>query len=185
VPAKKPFQLLLVGIAVLWILWALGWITNTHPGRWGIQPREFSNLSGVITAPLFHVGFSHLLGNTISLFLLGGMIAASGIRELLTATLWAWVVSGIGIFLLGPPHTNHFGASGIAFGYLGYLLARGIYQKNFVNIVVSLIVLFAFSWMFFGLLPFQPGISWQGHVFGLIGGILGARRKPPQSIVGL
>ncbi|MDB6156240.1 MAG: putative rane protein [Chthoniobacteraceae bacterium] len=162
---------------MLWIVWVVGWIFNANPGRWGIQPREWSNLSGIFTAPLFHAGISHLLGNTISLFLLGGMIAASGTRALFSATLWAWLISGIGIFLLGPSQTNHFGASGIAFGYLGYLLARGIYQKNFINIAVSIIVLLAFSGMFFGLLPFQPGISWQGHVFGLIGGILGARKK--------
>ncbi len=181
-PAKKSFQLLIGAIVLLWVLWLLGWITNTQPGRWGIQPRDVHNLSGIVTAPLYHASLPHLFGNTISLFLLGSMIAMSGVTALITSTFWAWAVSGIGIFLIGPSQTNHFGASGIAFGYLGYLLARGIYQRNIVNIVVSIVVFFAFSWMFFGLLPLQRGISWQGHLFGLIGGILAAKihRSAPQ-----
>ena len=119
------------------------------------------------------MSFAHLIANTIPFAVLGAGIALGGVRQIVEVTIIVAVVSGLGIWLLGAGNSVHLGASGLVFGYLTYLVTRGVIAHNVWWVVGGLIVLAFYGGLFWGLLP-TPRVSWLGHVFGAIGGILAA-----------
>jgi membrane associated rhomboid family serine protease len=136
-------------------------------------PRTVSGLDGVIWAPLLHASWSHLFGNTIPVLVLGFLAIAGGLRQWFAITAVIWVVSGLGVWVAGGGALT-VGASGVAFGWLAFLLVRGIFNRSVGQILVALVLLFFWGSMLWGLLPGQPQVSWQGHVFGALGGVLAA-----------
>lgn len=158
--------------------------------REGIVPRTLSGLDGVILAPLVHAGWAHLLANTVPLLVFGFLAMATGIVRWLTVTATVWVVSGLGVWLTGAPGTTTIGASGLAFGWLAYLLVRGIFNRSFAQLVVAAVLLVLWGGTLWGLLPGNPGVSWQAHLFGAFGGVLAAwfaarsdrRRRSPGNL---
>ena len=144
----------------------------------GIHPREVWGLLGILASPLLHGGFGHLSSNTVGLLVFGTLTLMWGRREFLWVTLASTLIGGLGTWLIGATGSVHIGASGVVFGYFGYVLARGFYERKFMSIVVSLVVGVMFGSMVFGAVPGMagPGISWECHLFGLIGGVLVARR---------
>ncbi|HSV39712.1 MAG TPA: rhomboid family intramembrane serine protease [Nocardioidaceae bacterium] len=140
----------------------------------GIQPRESDGLDGILWAPLLHGGWWHLIGNTLPLLVLGFMILLSGVSRWVSVTAIVWLVGGLGTWLTGGEFTIHLGASGLVFGWLTYLLLRGLFSRRPGQIAVGVVVLLAYGGALWGVLPNQPGISWQGHLFGAIGGTLAA-----------
>jgi membrane associated rhomboid family serine protease len=160
--------------ALMWVVELVDLFPGTNFDRWGIRPRELDGLVGVVTMPLLHAGFGHLISNTIPFVVMGSLIAASGIGRYFVVTAIVTVVSGVGTWLTGPDHTIHIGASALVFGYLTYLLARGFFERRPTYLVLGLLVLFLYGGVLWGLLP-RPGISWQGHLFGAIGGVVAAR----------
>lgn len=166
--------------AVMWIVELIDLIPGTDLDRWGIRPRQLSGLVGIVTAPFLHAGFGHLIGNTIPFLVLGCIIAASGTQRFVQVTVIVGVFAGVGTWVFGQSHSVHIGASGLVFGYLTYLVARGFFQRHVGQIIVGLIVLFFYGSILWGLFP-RPGISWQGHLFGSIGGVAAAliiHRRP-------
>ena len=141
----------------------------------GIHPRSLAGLWGILFAPFIHTGFAHLLANTVPLLVLGFFVMLRRKRDLLTVSLLSALVGGLGTWLIAPALSVHVGASILIFGYLGYLLFRGVFERRLWPILGSLIVFFLYGSALFGVLPGEVGISWQGHLFGLIGGILAAR----------
>jgi membrane associated rhomboid family serine protease len=141
----------------------------------GIVPRTLAGLWGILFAPFLHGSFAHLIANTVPLAVLGWFVMLRRKRDLLTVSLLAGLVGGLGTWLIAPAASVTVGASILIFGYLGYLLSRGIFERRFWPIVGSLIVFFLYGGALFGVLPGAIGISWQGHLFGLLGGILAAR----------
>jgi len=105
---------------------------------------------------------------------LGFLVLVSGIARGLAATGVIWVVGGVGTWLVAPDNTVHIGASVLVFGWLTYVILRGFFARNAVQILVGLVVLFVYGGALWGVLPGQPGISWQGHLFGAVGGALAA-----------
>ncbi len=170
----RPFLIVGLLVAVMWVVEIIDLIPGTNLDQWGIRPRRAVGLIGIVTAPFLHSGFAHLIGNTIPFLVLGGLIAASGVARFFQVTAVVALVSGLGTWLVGPALTDHIGASGLVFGYLTYLLARGIFERRLTYLVVGVGVLFLYGAVFWGLIP-REGISWQGHVFGAIGGVLAAR----------
>jgi len=149
----------------------------------GIRPRAISGIDGILLAPLVHDGFAHLLANSAPLILLGTFVLASGTRRFLLATLVIAVFSGLGVWLLTPTNYLVIGASGIIFGWLGFLLMRGIVERSLWNFAVALIVGLLYGWQLVALLPSDQRVSWQGHLFGFVGGLAAAilfrhRREP-------
>ncbi|HEX6870452.1 MAG TPA: rhomboid family intramembrane serine protease [Micromonosporaceae bacterium] len=140
----------------------------------GIRPRQVSGLDGILLAPLVHDGYPHLLANSAPLILLGTFVLASGTRRFLLATLVIAVISGLGVWFLTDPRYLVIGASGIIFGWLGFLLMRGIVERSLWNFAVALIVGLLYGWQLVTLLPTDARVSWQGHLFGFIGGIVAA-----------
>jgi membrane associated rhomboid family serine protease len=136
-----------------------------------------------VLAPFLHDGFLHLLSNTVPFAVMGALIALSGAARVLAVTAIVGLVSGIGTWLLGGDGTIHIGASGIVFGYATYLMARGLLSRRPAQVGVGLAVALLWGTAFLGGLLPSPGISWQAHVFGAVGGVVAARaldRRRPE-----
>lgn len=171
----KENMFLLLGVVVIaWGVEILDTVFLGYFDRFGIHPRRVAGLLGVLTSPFLHLGFGHLVSNTVPFLMLGGMVLMGGRKVFITATFFIMVVGGMALWVLGPGGTNHVGASGLIFGYLGFLLARGIFEKSVVWIVISIGILLLYGGMLNGVFPGQPGISWQGHLFGTIAGVVAA-----------
>ena len=141
----------------------------------GIIPRRVDGLDGVLWAPLLHANWQHLLANTLPVLVLGFLAMAGGIGQFVAVTATIWVVGGLGTWLSGGDNTVHIGASGLIFGWLTFLLVRGFFARSFGQIVLAVALFMLYGGALLGVLPGQPGISWQGHLFGAIGGLLAAR----------
>jgi membrane associated rhomboid family serine protease len=141
----------------------------------GIHPRSFAGLVGILFAPFIHANFAHLIANTIPLAVLGWFVMLRQKRDLISVSVLAALVGGLGTWLIAPALSVHIGASILIFGYLGYLLFRGIFERRFWPIVGSIVTFFLYGGALFGVVPGTVGVSWQGHLFGLLGGILAAR----------
>jgi membrane associated rhomboid family serine protease len=129
-------------------------------------------LPEILWAPLLHVGWAHLFSNTIPVVVFGFLAMSGGIRQWVVVTAFVWVISGLGVWLISPSGSTTVGASGVAFGWLMFLLVRGIFNRSFGQIVVSLVLLFYWGSVLWGLLPGRTDISWQGHLFGALAGVL-------------
>lgn len=172
----KDHLLLLLGIvAIAWGLEIADTVLFGFLDRFGIQPRTISGLSGILTAPFLHLGFGHLISNTLPFLILGGVVLIGGRSVFIRASVFIIAIGGMMLWTLGPKATNHLGASLLIFGYLGFLLARGIFERSGFWILVSVLTLILYGGMLGGVLPGQPGISWQGHLFGFIAGVIAAR----------
>lgn len=142
--------------------------------QFGIIPRNPIGLRGILFAPFLHGGLGHLISNTIPFLVLGWLVMLRETTDFFVVSILSALVSGLGTWLLGATGT-HLGASGVIFGYLGYLLARGYFERSMVAIAMSLFVGTLYGSLIWGLLPLQQGISWEGHLFGFLGGILSAK----------
>ena len=139
-----------------------------------VVPRRFDGLSGVLGAPLVHGSFAHLAANTFPLLILGGMVAIRGVAYYVTATLAIVVLGGLGLWVFGRS-AAHVGASGLIFGYFGLLVGRGYYERSLQSVAVAVLVAVVYGGMVAGVLPRDPGVSWEAHLFGLLAGGLCAR----------
>jgi membrane associated rhomboid family serine protease len=170
----RGLQLLAALIALMWLVEAVDLVAGDLDAH-GIRPRDEEGLPGILFAPFLHGSFAHLLGNTVALVVLGAVVALGGLRVIALVTLIIALVAGVGTWAVAPPGTLHIGASGISFGYISYLVVRGLYSGSALHLAAGVIVLALWGGtLMTGLIPSQ-GISWQGHLFGALGGILAAR----------
>jgi membrane associated rhomboid family serine protease len=172
-------QVVLALLAAMWVLEVVDLALDHRLDQYGIEPRDPDGLVGVVAAPFLHADFGHLIANTIPFVTLGIIIGLQGVARVLAVTGIVMLVSGLGTWLVAPDNSIHIGASGIVFGYATYLLARGIFNRDLIEIAIGLGV--AALWgtaLLGGLLP-QDGVSWQGHFFGAVGGVLAARVLAP------
>lgn len=139
-----------------------------------LVPRRIEGLPGILSAPLVHGSFAHLLANTVPLLILGGMVIARGVAYYLAVTLAIVVLGGLGLWVFGR-NAAHIGASGLIFGYFGLLVARGYYERSLQSIAVAIVVVVVYGGMIAGVLPRGDQVSWEAHLFGLLAGGLCAR----------
>jgi membrane associated rhomboid family serine protease len=165
--------------------------------RFGIVPRTWDGLIAVLTAPLLHLNWAHLLSNLLPLLIFGFLIMLGTARQFVAVTALVWLVSGLGVWLFGPAHSATIGASGLVFGWLAYLIARGVFTRSFGQILLGVVLLVIWGSLFWtGIVRLAVAditgvvtISWQAHLFGAIGGVLAAflvakadgPRKPKQA----
>ncbi|UZJ30735.1 rhomboid family intramembrane serine protease [Streptomyces endophytica] len=181
--------LMLGWVALLWLLEGVDVITGGALDTFGIEPREPSELVDVVPAAFLHFGFGHLAANTLPLLVLGFLAALrSGIRRFLAVVLLIILASGLGVWLTAAPGSNTAGASGVIFGLFGYLLVRGFIERSPLDIVIGLAVGAVYGSILWGALPMTAGqVSWQAHLFGLLGGITAAftlRTRPHAALPG-
>lgn len=167
---------LLIGLIVaIWVLWLLnlafvGGLVNAL----GIRPRTFRGIFGILFAPFLHGDIDHITGNTVALFIRGGLILLTGVDNFVIVSLVAALTSGIGIWLFGDDKTVHIGISGVTYGYLGFLLVRGYVEYEVLPALLSLLTLVFYRDRLWGVFPSGEKMSWEGHLFGLLGGAAAA-----------
>ncbi|ACY95871.1 Rhomboid family protein [Thermomonospora curvata DSM 43183] len=160
--------------AVMWVLEALDYALGGALDRYGIRSYDLGELPDIFTAPFLHGGFGHLMANTMPFLVLGFLAAVRGIGRFLAASLIIIVVGGLGVWFTGSPSVETLGSSILIFGYFGYLLSRGLFERSLLDLAIAVVVVLSYGTMIYGILPTHPMISWQGHLFGLIGGVLAA-----------
>lgn len=148
----------------------------------GIRPHHLDGLDGIVFAPFLHVSFDHVLSNSIPLILLGTFVLAAGGARFWLTTAFIAIAAGVGVWFLGSGDTVVVGASGVIFGYLGVILMRGVVEGSWWHVAVGLLIGLLYGWQLFGVLPGDPGVSWQGHLCGFVAGLVAAilfrRRRP-------
>jgi membrane associated rhomboid family serine protease len=182
-PRRAALLILFALVALMWAVEVVDVALNHRLDRFGIEPRAVEGLDGVVAAPFLHVGFGHLLANTIPFVTMGIVIALEGARRLVLVTVIVALISGFGTWLVASPGTVHVGASGIVFGYATYLIARGVFNRSGTQLAVGAVVVLVWGGALLGGLEPQRGISWQGHLFGAIGGVVAARAVARRAVV--
>lgn len=161
-------------LLVIWLVHLINSQLGLVFNGYGIYPREIASLPGVLVWPLLHGNVTHLLMNSAPLLVLGFFVALRGPRVFFTATVMIAVVAGLGVWLIGRP-AYHIGASGLVFGYFGFLIAVGFYEKSTASLLVAMLVMLFYGGMLFGVVPQGGFVSWEGHLCGLLAGVLAAR----------
>lgn len=186
-PAKWPEwkvggTTILAFVALLYVIELVDQVTGHSLSRNGIRPWESDGLKGILFSPLLHANWGHLFANTVPALVLGFLVTLTGMSRFVWATATIWILGGLGTWLLGdidrcPIGTNHIGASGLVFGWLGFLLVFGWLTRSVWQIAVSLAVLFYYGGILSGAIPVLRGcggVSWQGHLCGAVAGVLAA-----------
>jgi membrane associated rhomboid family serine protease len=187
--------LMLVWLAAMWVLAAMDgdnprcWRGDPDPPlvcEYGIQPREGSELLDIYPAAFLHFGHDHLAANAMPLLIFGFLAALRGIGRFLAVCGIIVTASGLGVWLTASSGSLTAGASGVVFGLFGYLLTRGFVERNALDITVGLVVLLFYGSILWGAVPgaASDDVSWQGHLFGLVGGVLAAQwlRRTPERV---
>ena len=168
----KAHAFVLLGfVALIWFIEIIDWLTPwASMDGWGIRPRSLAGLVGILFAPFLHGSFGHVAANSLPFLLFGGLIMLRRPSHFWAATLFILCLGGFGTWLTGATYSVHIGASGLIFGYFGYLLLLGYFERSVPAILQSLLVGFFYGGLIWGVLPGQMGISWQGHLFGFLAG---------------
>ncbi|KGM56780.1 membrane protein [Lysobacter arseniciresistens ZS79] len=178
----RAFNLSLGFVLVLLVVFSVQGAVDLR--GWTVQPWSTAGLQGLLGAPLLHGSFDHLAANAIALLMLGTLATGLYPRATLRALPLAWLGSGLGAWLLGDPGSHHLGASGLTHG-LGFLVfGLGLLRRDRPAIAGAMIAFFLYGGMLLTVLPQEPGVSWQAHLGGAVGGALAAllwRRADPQA----
>ncbi|MCC6129016.1 MAG: rhomboid family intramembrane serine protease [Acidobacteria bacterium] len=176
-PGKLTDSLKVTGtlVAIFWIVEIVdALLFRGRLDMFGIRPRRLDGLMGIVLAPFLHGGFYHLIANTMPFLILGTLIHWRRPKDYVPVTVLSALIGGLGAWLLGAPGSVHVGVSGVIFGYFGFLVARAYFERSFASILLAVLVIFLYGGIIWGVRPFQTGISWQGHLFGLLGGVFAA-----------
>jgi membrane associated rhomboid family serine protease len=166
---------LFVMVGVLVMIWALqlaNFADSYHLAKaYGIMPRDVGSLPDILTAPFLHFSWSHIEGNSGPLLIFGFLAAYRGIAKFAAVTIIVVLTSGFAAWFFESSNTVGAGASGVVFGYFGYIMVRGLFDRHAIDVLIGAVMALSFAYQFAVLLP-REGIGWQAHVGGLVGGIL-------------
>ncbi|NHA01560.1 rhomboid family intramembrane serine protease [Nocardioides sp. W3-2-3] len=175
---RPPWQVAgVVAVAFVVLLWGIEVLDVAASHRldgWGIRPRDGEGLLGILAAPLLHGGWEHLGANTVPALVLGFLTLATGLARGLAATAVIWLAGGLAVWLVAGSGSVHIGASGLIFGWITYLAVQGFVDRKPAEILIGVVVLVVYGSVLWGVLPGTPGVSWQGHLFGALAGVLAA-----------
>ena len=163
----------LVFVAILWVIHITSYLTHTSFARFGLEPRDISGLKGIVTSPLIHGDFNHLISNSIPLLVLMTMLFLFYRKVALPSFITIYILTGIAVWIFAKD-AFHIGASGVVYGLVAFVFWSGIFRRNVISIVLSLIVTILYSGLFLGIFPTQDGVSWESHLFGALAGIVTA-----------
>jgi membrane associated rhomboid family serine protease len=163
-----------VFLALLWVIEAVDqFVFGGSLDQDGIVARQVDGLDGILWAPLLHAGWAHLIANSLPFFVLGFLVLAGGLGQFVAVTALVWLLGGFLTWLTGFGVT--IGASGVIFGWLAFLLFRGVFARSGRQIALAVVLLLLYGGVLWGVLPGTPGVSWQAHLFGALSGVLAAR----------
>ncbi|QGU08154.1 Rhomboid family protein [Corynebacterium occultum] len=158
-------------VVVIWAVHLINAALGGLPTYFGIHPLDLSSIWHIFTSPLLHANWEHLISNTVPGAIFCFLIGLSGHRVFWEVTTIVMLLAGVGTWIFGGIGTNHIGASGMVYGWLAYLLIRGIFNRSISQIILGVLLGMAYSGFIYGVLPGTPGISWQAHLFGALGGL--------------
>lgn len=161
-------------LAGLWVVEGLDQLSGNALDTYGIHARDVDGLPEIFTAPLLHAGWEHLASNSVPFFAFGLLVLLGGVARWAVSSLVSIVTSGLTAWLLTPAGTIILGASGLIFGWLTYLLARGLWSRRPGQVALAVVILLVYGSLLWGVLPGNAGISWQAHLGGAVGGVLAA-----------
>lgn len=161
-------------LVMMWLLEAFDQSTGNSLDQFGIIPRDVDAAGHIALAPWLHFGWAHLIANSGPFMVLGVLTHLAGFARWLVTTVVSIVVSGVTVWLTAPAGSITAGASGLVFGYLAFLLVRGLFTHRPGQIALAVVILFIYGGVLVGVLPTSSGVSWQGHLGGAIGGGLAA-----------
>ncbi len=173
--AKAAAKLMVGWVALLWLLEVIDVATGHSLDEFGIVPRSVPELVDVVPASFIHFGFGHVAANSVPLLVLGFLAALGGLRRFVAVCALIIVADGLGVWLISPDNTNTAGASGVVFGLFGFLVVTGFVERRLLGVAVGVLV--AAVWggaILGGIAPTETGISWQGHLIGLVTGVVAA-----------
>ncbi len=173
---REGLVLLAAIVAVMWVVEVINTIDSNGLSSDGIYPRSLDRFWGILTSPFIHASFQHLIGNTIPFVFLGVIIALRGAARLALITGFIVVVGGLGTWLISPGPADTIGASGVVFGYAGYLLARGVFDRSLAELLIGIVVGVVWGAALLSSLAPHPGVSWEAHLCGGLAGIAVAWR---------
>jgi membrane associated rhomboid family serine protease len=169
--ARKALFVMAGFLAVIWIVQIANWADHySLTQHYGIRARDAASLPDILTAPFLHVSWAHIEGNSGPLFIFGFLAAYRGIPKFLGVTGVVVLTSGLGAWLTQSANVVGVGASGVIFGYFGYIMVRGIFDRHAIDLLIGAVMALSFAYQFSVLLP-QPGIGYQAHIGGLVGGV--------------
>jgi membrane associated rhomboid family serine protease len=171
---KTQIMILAVCVGLMWGIEVIDLFLGGALDQFGIMPRSIVGLRGILFAPVLHGNIPHLIANTVPFLTLGWFVMLRRTSDFFGVTAIVMLIGGLGTWLFAPANTVHIGASGVIFGYLGFLISRGYFERRIGSVIVSLMIGISYGGLIWGVLPGQIGISWQGHLFGFIGGIVAA-----------
>src|SRR5580704_4632943 len=170
--ARKAFFLMVGFIVLIWVLQIFNWADHYRLDYdYGILPRNIGRLPQVFSSPFLHFSWDHIEGNSGPLFVFGFLAAYRGVKKFLGVTLIVAVTSGLAVWLFQGGNELTVGASGLIFGYFGYVLSRGVFDRNLIDALAAVVMGLSYAYILTVAIPGTPGVSWIGHLGGLIGGI--------------
>lgn len=169
--ALKPVLVLLI---IIWIVEIVNLFTGYSLYIYGILPREFSGLKGIPLHPFIHANLQHIISNTIPVLVLGFLVALEGTWQFVKASVCIILCGGILLWIFGRS-SFHVGASLLIFGYFGYVVMRAVSKKTISSVIIALLTIFFYGGLIYGIVPINNQISWEGHLFGLLSGVIAAK----------
>jgi membrane associated rhomboid family serine protease len=186
--ARKAFFLMVGFIGLIWVLQVANWADHYHlDASFGILPRSLGHLGDIFIAPFLHFSWDHIEGNSGPLFVFGLLAAYRGVTRFLGVTLLVAITSGLAVWFFQGNGQETVGASGLIFGYFGYVLARGLIDRNLIDALAAVVMALSYAYILTVAIPGTPGVSWIGHLGGLVGGlaagwIFRTRRRAPRAV---
>jgi len=169
--ARKALFVMVGFLALIWIIQIANWADQYRLAfEYGIRPRDAGSLPDILSAPFLHFSWSHIEGNSGPLFIFGFLAAYRGVTKFLGVTVIVILTSGLAAWLSESPGSVGAGASGVVFGYFGYIMVRGFFDRHLIDVLIGAVMALCFAYQFTVLLP-QAGIGWQAHLGGLVGGV--------------
>lgn len=162
-----PFRM----VFLMWLTFAIGYLTRIDFSFLGILPRDFRGLIGIFTGPLIHAGYLHLLSNTVPLLFTGAMLFFYYPRIAKKVFVYCYFVTDILVWLFARGGHVHIGASGLIYGIAFFLMFFGIFRRDISSLIISIVVILFYGTLFYGILPTDPRISFESHLFGAVVGI--------------
>lgn len=175
VDGRENVRLITRVTVALWVIEALDVALGGALDQLGVRPWSLHGLTGVLFAPFLHANLAHLIGNTLGLVPLGLMTMSRKREDFWMVTAVSALCAGLGAWTFGRPGELHIGASGVIFGYFGFLVGRGWYDRRPMPVLITLVTIWLYGSMVWGVFPVAARISWQSHLFGFLGGLWVAR----------